>query len=154
MITFRKADIAEAKALALVSKQAFDNDVQYGAPGVGGPPGYDSEQWQVRMMTVGTYYAIVDNGRLIGGIIIFPVKKEHYELGRIFIHPMWQNQGIGAQAIAFLEKEYPDGYLWTLGTPCWNTRNRHFYKKMGYVETGYEEPDGIRFTRHVGIATP
>jgi len=39
MLIFARARPEDAKALALVSWQAFDNDVNYGAPGPGGPEG-------------------------------------------------------------------------------------------------------------------
>jgi hypothetical protein len=42
-IRFDKATPEDAEALALASWRAFDNDINYGAPGVGGPPGYKSD---------------------------------------------------------------------------------------------------------------
>ena len=60
----------DAKTLALVSRRAFDGDVDYGASGKGGPPGYKSDQWQSKMMRVGMYCKIVSDkdGRIVGGI--------------------------------------------------------------------------------------
>jgi hypothetical protein len=36
---------------------------------------------------------------------------------------------------------------WTLGTPAWNRRTRHFYKKVGFVEVGKDGHDGILFEK-------
>lgn len=54
-IRFEKSKPEDARALALASRDAFNNDVNYGAPGPGpgGSPGYDSDLWQLRFMTVG-----------------------------------------------------------------------------------------------------
>ena len=145
MIRFKRAKTGDAKALARVSWRAFDNDVSYGAPGKSGPPGYKSERWQSRMTRIGKYYKILDDYRTIGGFIVFDKGNGHYELGRIFIDPDYQNQGIGAQAIEFMEKEFPQAKRWTLGTPRWNRRTRHFYEKMGYVMIGSDGPNGIRY---------
>jgi GNAT superfamily N-acetyltransferase len=136
MILFEKAKSQDAKGLALVSWKSFDNDVNYGAPAPGGPPNYKSDKWQSKMMKVGRYYKIMDDYRIIGGIILFDKGPGHMELGRIFIHPDYQNQGIGSQSIAFIEKIFPKINQWTLDTPVWAKRNQHFYEKHGYVKSG------------------
>lgn len=145
IVTFTKARVQDAKALALVSWQAFDHDVHYGARQKGGPPGYRSEGWHKKVMRSAHVYKITHELRVIGGLVIFPQQHGRYELGRIFIHPDYQNQGVGAQAIHFLEETYPHARQWTLGTPEWNGRNRHFYEKMGYVLIGRDRDGGLRY---------
>jgi GNAT superfamily N-acetyltransferase len=140
MVTFEKAKPADAKALALASWKAFDHDIHYGAPSVGGPPGYRSDKWQGKMMHIGQYYKIVVDGQIVGGIIAFPQERATCNLGRIFVHPDYQNQGIGTQAMTFIEGQFPDAHKWTLDTPAWATRNHHFYEKVGYVKVGEEGP--------------
>ena len=147
MIQFKKARSADAKALATASRRAFDYDVHYGAPGPGGPPGYQSDQWQSKMMRIGDYYKILLDDQLIGGFIILRKAPREYELGRIFIDPDYQNQGIGSQAFEYIWEEYPLAKRWTLGTPAWNQRTRHFYRKVGFVEIGTDGPDGILFEK-------
>lgn len=154
MIRFLKARPADAADLARASEGAFHSDVDYGAPGVGGPPGYDSAEWQRRMMRVGKYYKIVLDGQIVGGFIVFPKEPRCYELGRIFVDPDHQNQGIGTKAFEFLWKEYPLAKTWTLGTPAWNCRTRHFYKKVGFVEVGTDGRDGILLERRIRASSP
>jgi RimJ/RimL family protein N-acetyltransferase len=117
---------------------------------MGGPPGYKSAAWQAKMMHLGDYFKIILEDHLIGGIIVFRKGTRHYELGRIFIDPAYQNRGIGTQAFAFLWKEYPLAKRWTLGTPAWNQRTRHFYKKVGFTEIGGDGHGGILFERSIG----
>lgn len=130
----------------MASKSAFDNDIHYGAPAQdskgGGPPGYDSPEWQRRMMRVGRYYKILVGDEIVGGAIVFARAIREYEVGRIFIHADFQNQGIGTQALEFLFREFPLARTWTLDTPVWNQRTRHFYEKMGFVQAE---------TRHYGV---
>ena len=158
MLSFEKARPEDAKALVLISWRAFDNDINFGAPGKGGPSGYNSEMWQIRMMTRGHYYKIVlaeEGDRMIGGFIVFQNSFGDCELGRIFISPEYQNQGIGTQAMAFMEAAFSDARRWTLGTPRWNLRTQHFYEKVGYVRIGTEGKDGIRYEkRAVGAKHP
>jgi RimJ/RimL family protein N-acetyltransferase len=152
MLRFEKARPEDGKALAHISGRAFDNDVNYGAPGRGGPPGYKYEMWQIRMMARGHFYKIImDEGVpfIIGGFIVFQNAFGDCELGRIFIDPEYQNQGIGTQAMAFMEQAFPEARRWTLGTPSWNLRTQHFYEKVGYVKIGTEGRDGIRYEKRV-----
>jgi GNAT superfamily N-acetyltransferase len=136
--------------LARVSERAFHSDIHYGAPGLGGPPGYDSDLWQIRMMTAGEYYKILDDDRIVGGIIVRLKGYQYYEVARIFVDPDFQNQGIGTQTFEFLWTEYPEVKRWTLGTPAWNERTPCFYRKVGFVELGEDGHSGILFERSVG----
>jgi RimJ/RimL family protein N-acetyltransferase len=166
MLRFEKAKPEDAKALALISGRAFDNDVNYGAPGKGGPPGYKYDLWQIRMMSRGYYYKIIldeTEVRIIGGFIVFQNAFGDCELGRIFIDPDHQNQGIGTQAMAFMEQAFPEARRWTLGTPLWNLRTQHFYEKAGYVKAGLAGRDGVRYEKFMaahnqsgccGVLTP
>jgi len=103
---------------------------------------------------MGEYYKILDDYRIIGGIIAFDKGKGHYNLGRIFIHPDYQNKGIGAQAIEFIENTLPQATRWTLGTPRWNKRTQHFYQKMGYVKIGADGPDGVLYGKIIRKQSP
>lgn len=154
MIRFDKARLADAKALALASQRAFHSDIHCGAPEIGGPPGYDSATWQAKMMRIGDYFKIVVDGQIVGGFIVFRKGTREYELGRIFVDPDFQNQGIGTQTFAFLWQTYPLAKRWTLGTPGWNRRTRHFYKKVGFVEIGQDENKGILFERQIAAVLP
>ena len=154
-VVFRKARHSDAEALARTSELAFHDDVKYGAPGPpGGPPGYNSAAWQKRMMGIGEYYTIQVSepgagSQVVGGIIVFRKATREYELGRIFLTPAYQNQGIGTRAFEFLWQTYPLAKRWTLGTPKWNRRTRHFYKKVGLSEIGEDEHEGVLFERRI-----
>ena len=87
MIRFSRARPSDAEPLARVSERAFHSDIHCGAPGLGGPPGYKSAEWQKRMMRAGQYYRITLDGQVVGGLIIFPKEPRCYELGRIFVDP-------------------------------------------------------------------
>lgn len=155
-VVFRKARPQDAHALAEASKRAFHSDVHCGAPPgpPGGPPGYDSPQWQRKMMRIGDYFMIVAGRQIVGGFIVFRKAPREYELGRIFVDPDFQNQGIGTQAFEFLWQEFSLAKRWTLGTPAWNRRTRHFYKKVGFEEVGEDAHEGILFERRIVSAPP
>ena len=150
-LTFRKARPSDAEALASASERAFHSDIHCGAPPgpPGGPPGYNSAAWQARIMRIGEYYTILADKQIVGGIIVFRKGTREYELGRIFVDPEFQNQGIGARAFEFLWQTYPLAKRWTLGTPKWNRRTRHFYQKVGFTEIGEDAHGGVLFERRI-----
>jgi len=151
-VTLEQAKMQDAAQLAEISRRAFHSDIHVGAPtkgegcsaGVGGgPPGYDSPEFQTRMMKVCRYYKIIFNDQIVGGLIASRKKLGHYQLERIFVEPEYHNRGIGTEAMKMVFALFPDSKIWTLGTPEWNVRTKHFYEKLGFVQIGWtkDEPD-------------
>jgi GNAT superfamily N-acetyltransferase len=151
MISFVQASPEDAEALTAVQTRTFDDDSRkHGLGERGGPPGYDSVFWQIQIMRKSRYYKILADGKIIGGLIVFKMGKGHYELGRIYIDTDHQNQGIGAQALAFIERTFP-ARRWTLETPSWAKRNQHFYEKHGYIRIGTSaDLEDIRYQKLIG----
>jgi GNAT superfamily N-acetyltransferase len=146
MLTITKAEIQDAPALTEIQKRAFDQDASlYLGLEVGGPPGYDSNEWQLEMMKCAEYYKINVEYRIIGGLIIFPMEDGIWVLGRVYIDPEVQNQGYGKQVMNYLFS-FSGAKQWKLDTPSWALRNHYFYEKLGFVKTSEStpEPDGFR----------
>ena len=127
---------ADAQPLAEISRRAFEHDVNYGAPGPCGPPGYDSPDWQSEMIRSGRFFKVLERGRLVGGFVLFRLPDGSVEFGRAFLEPECQNRGIGGELLDFAEGVFHDGARFVLDTPAWNLRTQHFYEKAGYVKTG------------------
>jgi len=106
MIRFVKARTRDAEELTEVQRRTFDEDSRRFAGRPGGPPGYDSVDWTLWAIKTGIYFKILAGDQIVGGLILFDMHKRHFNLGRIFIDPGWQNQGIGSQAIRFIEKTF------------------------------------------------
>jgi GNAT superfamily N-acetyltransferase len=143
-VQLERAVTKDAKKLADISKRAFHSDIHVGAPkveddtsGEGGPPGYDSPEFQARMMKGCHYYKMIFGGLIVGGLIAGKRRPSHYELERIFVDPEYHNRGIATRAFKQVFAMYPDAKIWTLGTPEWNVRTKHFYEKLGFVQAGW-----------------
>ncbi len=154
VIRFKKARSGDADRLARVSERAFHSDIHCGAPGLGGPPGYNTPDWQKKMMQYADYFKIETEDQIVGGLVISRKRAREYEVVRIFVDPDFQNQGIGTRAFEFLWGEYPLAKRWSLGTPAWNRRTRHFYKKVGFIELGEDGRGGILLERRIAAAHP
>ena len=88
-------------------------------------------------------YKILLDEEIVGGVFIGRVNEEHLVLERIFVDPDLHNRGIATRATELVWELYPDGMLWTLGTPEWNVRTKHFYEKLGFTQVGWDlgEPE-------------
>lgn len=144
-VTIQRALVEDAADLTNICKRAFHSDVDFGTDGTGGPPGYDSVEWNSRMITSDFvhYYKIVVGERVVGGFISGWRCKDYNVCERIFVDPDYQNTGRGLRAFSHIWNKYPEAQLWTLGTPEWNIRTKNFYEKLGFVQIGftYDVPD-------------
>ena len=132
-----KAEEADAELLALISKRAFDSDIDVGAPGPGGPPDYDSPRSHAYMMSIADYWEILLDDVIIGAVMVGLRGDKHAEITGLFVDPEFHNQGIATRVFEILWDDYPDVQLWTLGTPEWNVRTKHFYEKLGFAQVGF-----------------
>lgn len=104
-------------------------------------PGADSIAWNLNWIQHAVYYKILLEGRIVGGIIVFPITGEHYELGRIWVDPDYQNQGIGQESMRSLFSFHSHVKKWTLGTTEWAVRNQRLYEALGFVRIGKTDLD-------------
>ena len=134
-LQFSKASTSDALILNCISKQAFDSDTDAGAPSKGGPPGYMSLSFHMKMARTFHLYKLTDNGLIVGGAILFP-EKGRLNIGRIFVSPEHFRKGYGSRMIHEIEAMFPEAREFTLDTPAWNIRTNQFYTKLGYSEAG------------------
>jgi len=132
-LQFSKAGTSDALVLNCISKSAFDSDADAGAPAKGGPPGYMSLPFHMKMARTNHLFKLTDNGLIVGGAILFP-EKDRLNIGRIFISPEHFRKGYGMYMMQEIEKMFPEVKEFTLDTPVWNIRTNRFYTKLGYSE--------------------
>ena len=131
---FMKAGTSDALVLNSISKQAFDSDAEAGAASPGGPPGYQSVPFHLKMARMNNLFKLVDeNGVILGGAILFR-QGDTLNIGRIFIDPQHHRKGYGIYMMREIESMFPDVKVFTLDTPAWNTRTNAFYTRLGYSE--------------------
>ncbi len=148
-LQFMKAGTSDAVVLNAISKLAFDSDREAGAPSAGGPPGYMSLKYHMKMAKSGHLFKLTENSRIIGGAILF-LNGETLNIGRIFISPDHHRKGYGTGMMHEIEAFYPDARTFTLDTPAWNTRTNSFYRKLGYAETKRTE-EMVYYSKDAGL---
>ena len=130
---FLKASTSDALVLNAISRLAFDSDAEVGAPSAGGPPGYMSLKYHIKMAKSGHLFKLTQNGLILGGAVLFR-NGDTLNIGRIFIDPQHFRKGYGTCMMREIEALFPDARLFTLDTPAWNTRTNAFYTRLGYSE--------------------
>ena len=137
-VQLTKAGTSDALVLNAISKLAFDSDVEVGAPSAGGPPGYMSLKYHMKMARSGHLFKLTENGLIIGGAILFS-DGATMNIARIFVNPDHHQKGYGIRMMQEIEAMFPDIRTFTLDTPVWNIRTNSFYLKLGYTEVRRNE---------------
>ena len=132
-LQFMKAGTSDALVLNAISRLAFDSDTEVGAPSAGGPPGYMSLKYHMKMAKSGHLFKLTENGLILGGAILFR-RGGTLNIGRIFIDPKHFRKGYGTLMMREIEALFPDVKVFVLDTPVWNTRTNAFYTGLGYSE--------------------
>jgi GNAT superfamily N-acetyltransferase len=137
-IALRRAEIKDAKPLTETCKRAFDSDLEFGSPGPGGPPEYDSVEWNSSVIgnQYMQYYKILRGDTIVGGFIVGNRGPGYQVCERIWVDPDHMREGIGKRAFEIIWEGYPQADLWALGMPEWNTRTNPFYQKLGFIQIG------------------
>jgi len=73
----------------------------------------------------------VTDGRFIGSVRAF-VKEGTCYVGRLIVHPDFQNQGIGTQLMNRIEEVFKEGQRVEIFTGHKSERNLYLYGKLGY----------------------
>jgi replication factor A1 len=136
-VSLEKAEEYEAEILLNISKRAFESDVECGAPRQGGPPGYDSLRAISGNIKYTDFYKIMLDYMTVGAILVCPRSEKHCEICGLFVDPDFHNNGIATRAFEIIYEKYPQVEIWTLGTPEWNERTKHFFEKLGFEQIGW-----------------
>ncbi len=96
-------------------------------------PGYSSIDMQRYHMWDKRYYKIMYNDAVAGVLLISYTGREHARIDRFYIHPEFQNKGIGSKAFGLVEEIYPKVTNWSLDCIQESIRNHHFYEKNGFI---------------------
>lgn len=152
------AKLEDAGQLTAIMKRTFDEEarrwlgaldtpvVDYNIQ----PPGYDSIYTTRYMIEELTYYKILVEEHLVGGVILTLTGNRFGRIDRIFIDPAYQGRGFGSEVIRLVEKAHPSVTTWDLETSQRQKGNFHFYEKMGFERT-FETEDEVCYIKRISV---
>ena len=102
-----------------------------------------------------TILKTIVNGKIIGSVRAY-LKQDTCYIGRVIVHPDFQNQGIGAKLMREIEGRFAHAKRYELFTGEKSERNLYFYQKLGYRIVRKGELTGkvpLVFLEKIGHAT-
>ncbi|HRY72289.1 MAG TPA: GNAT family N-acetyltransferase [Spirochaetia bacterium] len=140
-IEIRRAVRTDAPGLLAIQRACFLPDLEkYGDEATN--PANESLERLERKIEACLYFAVLEEGELIGGIDVRRRDERRYRLNRIFIDPARQDLGIGRFCVRRIEELFPEAEEWDLDTPHLSFRNHHLYESLGYVKVGESRQEG------------
>lgn len=125
----KKSDLVEILALQKLAYQQEaaiynDNDIP--------PLTQTLEEFREEAKNVTMLKAIIDN-KIVGSIRAY-VENGICYVGRVIVHPDYQNNGIGKILMLEIEKHFKNARKFELFTGMQSEKNLYLYKKLGYAE--------------------
>ncbi|WP_409369215.1 GNAT family N-acetyltransferase [Lysinibacillus sp. 38-6] len=134
-ITIQRTTEDEATVLLAIQKEAFLEDLTRYNDHATNPANEPISRLITKIQSF-THYTVWLDDEIIGGIDIRELKNNQFRLHRIFLAKAHQNKGFGSYLMQWIENQFPCAREWHLDTPHLNTRNHHFYEKLGYEKVG------------------
>jgi GNAT superfamily N-acetyltransferase len=124
------AQLTDAPEILALQKLAYLSEAEINQDFTIPPLTQTLEEIEHEFQTKTVLKAIVD-GRIIGSVRAYLQEGTCY-IGRLIVHPDFQNQGIGAKLLRAIEERFAQARRYELFTGEKSERNLYFYQKWGY----------------------
>jgi indole-3-glycerol phosphate synthase len=129
-VTIERATIGDAQAILNLQKQAFQSEAERYQDWTMSPLTQTLEELACEF-EMQRFLKAVSNGELVGSVRAH-LEQETCYIGRLIVHPHWQNRGIGSMLMAFIESCFGNARRYELFTGARSERTLHLYHKLGY----------------------
>lgn len=73
----------------------------------------------------------VEETQIVGSVRAYQIGETCY-IGKLIVHPNFQNQGLGRKLMQEIETLFPEAKRYELFTGANSRKNLHLYQKLGY----------------------
>lgn len=127
-----RATIPDAPAILGLQKLCYQSEAAlYDDYGI--PPLLQTLDQLVEEFASVVILKATDGDAVIGSVRAYAAEGSCF-VGRLIVHPSRQNQGIGRQLMAAVEREFADAQRFELFTGARSEKNLSLYAKLGYRE--------------------
>ncbi|MGI6656883.1 MAG: GNAT family N-acetyltransferase [Desulfobulbus sp.] len=137
MISICRAERSDAETILELQKIAYESEARlYNDWSI--PPLTQSVASLLEDFESHVILKAVQDGRIVGSVRA-KVRNGKYVIGRLFVHPAYQGQGIGSMLLGEIEKSAPASVSrCELFTGCRSEANLRLYVRHGYTVTRTE----------------
>lgn len=129
-LIIEKATVSDAKAILTLQKLAYRSEAEiYHDFNI--PPMVQTFEEIKKDFENQTVLKGVLEGRIIGSVRAYPKEGTCY-VGRLIVHPDFQNQGLGTKLMKEIEDIFKASMRFELFTGDRSEKNLHLYQKLGY----------------------
>jgi ribosomal protein S18 acetylase RimI-like enzyme len=126
----KKATVLDAEEILFLQKLAYQSEVEiYNDFNI--PPLVQSLESIQKDLADQFFLKVIMDGRIIGSVRAY-AKEDTCYIGRLIVHPEFQNQGIGTKLMYEIEKIFNHCKRFELFTGDKSERNLYLYQKLGY----------------------
>ena len=118
------AEILALQKLAYQSEAAIYNDYAI-------PPLTQTLEEIVVDLKRQTFLKAIEEGRIVGSVRAYMQEGTCF-VGRLIVHPSFQNRGIGTRLLGEIERVFDQAERFELFTGHLSERNLYLYQKLGY----------------------
>lgn len=86
---------------------------------------------------------VSDKGQIIGSVRGYADENNTCHIGKLVVHPDFQNMGIGKKLMYEIEKFFPNSHKFSLFTGEDTPNTLHLYEKIGYTPVCKKSMDGV-----------
>ena len=140
MVDIRPAHIREAGAVTACVREAYAKYMGR----IGREPAPMLADYEAAIL-VGEVWVLVEGG-VTAGVLVMRPEEDHLFVETVAVRTGWQGKGLGHKLMAFVEEVARDRGLSEvrLYTNEKMTENLHFYRSLGYEETGRGLDEGYQ----------
>lgn len=130
------ATIADAGEILALQKLAFQSEAELYGDFTIDPLTQTIEDISEEFKTR-TVLKCVADGRIVGSVRAHEIDGTCL-IGRLIVHPEYQNQGLGTRLMQEIESRFPKARRFEIFTGTKSLHNIRLYEKLGYKECGQQ----------------
>jgi len=144
-----RADISDANQILLLQKLAYSSEADiYNDFGIipmsQTLDDIERDFKKCIFLKIVTDYKIIGSVKVIGSVKAYD-KEGTCHIGRLIVHPDFQNMGIGTRLMMEIENIFKDSKRFELFTGDKSQKNLYLYQKLGYKRFKEQKIDNINY---------
>ncbi len=129
----KKAEVSDAEEILSLQKLAYKSEAElYNDFNI--PPLVQTLEEINKEFKTHIFLKVIENKEIFGSVRALQINDETCYIGRLIVHPDFQNQGIGTELMKEIEDNFNECQRFELITGHKSHKNIKLYEKLGYTK--------------------